>query len=98
MQRFRPLQDKVLVKRKVLAEKTDGGIFIPESAQTRKKMLEGTVVEVGPGKTYNGGVTKPVGVKPGERVLFEPFVGTEVPDQKEHLLLEEKDLLAVIEA
>jgi chaperonin GroES len=93
---FRPLHDRVLVKRVKEEEKTRGGIIIPETAQ--EKPQEGEVVAVGPGaRDEDGEYIKP-DVKIGDRILFGKWSGTEVKvDGEELLIMKESDILGVIE-
>jgi chaperonin GroES len=94
--KIRPLQDRLVVKRVKEEEKTKGGIIIPDTA--KEKPIEGEVVAVGNGKVLEGGKARPLGVKPGDRVLFGKYAGTEVKlDGEEHLILREDDVLGVIE-
>ncbi len=93
--KIRPLHDRILVKRITEEEKTKGGIIIPDTA--KEKPQEGKVVAVGPGRTEDG-KTIPVSVKPGDRILFGKYAGTEIKlDGEEHLILREDDVLGVIE-
>ncbi len=93
--KIRPLHDRILVKRISEEEKTKGGIIIPDTA--KEKPQEGKVVAVGPGRVEDG-KTIPVSVKPGDRVLFGKYAGTEIKlDGEEHLILREDDVLGVIE-
>jgi chaperonin GroES len=93
--KFRPLADRIVVKRVVQEEKTKGGIIIPDTA--KEKPLEATVVAVGNGKTLKNGKVLPMTVKPGDRVLIGKYSGTEVKlDGVEHLILGEDDVLAVL--
>lgn len=93
--KFRPLHDRVVVRRLDGEEKTKGGIIIPDSA--KEKPLEGTVVAVGSGKSVKGGKVVPLDVKEGDKVLFGKYSGTEVKiDGEELVLLREEDVLAVI--
>lgn len=96
MSKFKPLQDRVLVKRsKALA--TKHGILLPDSAQEKPK--EGEVVAAGPGKTDDEGNTIPLALKVGDRILFSSYAGTEVKDEdgeEEFLIMSENDVLAVI--
>ena len=96
MASFRPLHDRVLVKRVKEEEKTKGGIIIPETAQ--EKPQEGEVVAVGPGaRDEDGEYIKP-DVKVGDRILFGKWSGTEVKvDGEELLIMKESDILGVIE-
>ena len=92
---IRPLQDRILVKRVKEEEKTKGGIIIPDTA--KEKPVEGKVVAVGNGKFVDGKLQKPE-VKPGDRILFGKYSGTEVKiDGEEHLILREDDILGVVE-
>ena len=96
MPKIKPLHDKVLVERIESQEKTAGGIVLPDSA--KEKPTEGRVVAVGSGKVSDKGDRIPLGVKPGDRVLFGSFAGTAVKEMgKEFLILEEHDLLGVID-
>jgi chaperonin GroES len=93
--KIRPLHDRILVKRISEEEKTKGGIIIPDTA--KEKPQEGKVVAVGPGRVEDG-KTIPVSVKPGDRILFGKYAGTEIKlDGEEHLILREDDVLGVIE-
>ena len=93
--KFRPLHDRVLVKRLESEEKTAGGIIIPDTA--KEKPIEGEVIAVGPGKLDDGKRIE-LNVKAGDRVLFGKYAGTEVKlDGVEHLILREDDILGVIE-
>jgi chaperonin GroES len=92
---FRPLADRIVVKRAAQEEKTKGGLIIPDSA--KEKPLEGTVVAVGNGKVLKTGALRPLSVKPGDRVLIGKYTGTEVKlDGVEHIILSEDDVLAVL--
>ena len=82
---FRPLHDRVLVRRVEADEKTSGGIIIPDSA--KEKPQEGEVVAVGPGARDEAGKLIPIDLKPGDRVLFGKWSGTEVKIDGEELLL-----------
>jgi chaperonin GroES len=93
---FRPLHDRVLVKRVKEEEKTRGGIIIPETAQ--EKPQEGEVVAVGPGTRDEDGERIELDVKTGDRILFGKWSGTEVKvDGEELLIMKESDILGVIE-
>jgi chaperonin GroES len=93
---FRPLHDRVLVKRVKEEEKTKGGIIIPETAQ--EKPQEGEVVAVGPGTRDEDGEYIKLDVKAGDRILFGKWSGTEVKvDGEELLIMKESDILGVIE-
>jgi chaperonin GroES len=93
---FRPLHDRVIIKRIKEEEKTKGGIIIPDSA--KEKPAEGLVVAVGNGKRLDDGKLSGLDVKAGDRVLFGKYSGTEVKiDGEEHLILREEDLLGILE-
>ena len=93
---FRPLHDRVLVRRVEQESKTAGGIIIPDTA--KEKPMEGEVVAVGPGARDEAGKVQPLDVKPGDRVLFGKWSGTEVRIEGEELLvMKESDLMGVIE-
>ena len=92
---FRPLHDRVVVRRIDAEEKTSGGIIIPDTA--KEKPQEGEVVAVGPGARNEKGEIVPLDVKPGDRVLFGKWSGTEVKiDGEELLIMKESDILGVI--
>jgi chaperonin GroES len=94
--KFRPLHDRVVVRRVTADEKTAGGIIIPDTAQ--EKPQEGEVLSVGPGgRDEAGKIIKP-DVKTGDRVLFAKWSGTEVKiDGQELLIMKESDILGVLE-
>ncbi|MFO1254941.1 MAG: co-chaperone GroES [Sphingomonadaceae bacterium] len=92
---FRPLHDRVLVRRVEAEEKTAGGIIIPDSA--KEKPAEGEVVAVGGGAKAEDGKVTPLDVKPGDRVLFGKWSGTEVKiDGEDLLIMKESDILGII--
>ena len=92
---FRPLGDRVLVKRVEEEEKTKGGIIIPDTA--KEKPQEGEVVSVGTGTRADDGKVTPLDVKAGDRILFGKWSGTEVKvDGEELLIMKESDILGVI--
>ena len=94
--KFRPLHDRVVVRRIEQEEKTTGGIIIPDTA--KEKPQEGEVVAVGPGTRSEDGKLHPLDVKAGERVLFGKWSGTEVKiDGEELLIMKESDIMGVIE-
>ena len=94
--KFRPLHDRVVVKRIEEEQKTKGGIIIPDTAKEKPK--EGKVVAVGKGKVTEDGKLQPLDVKKGDRVLFNKYSGTEVNvDGEEHLIIREEDVLAICE-
>src|SRR6202142_4186662 len=93
---FRPLHDRVVVKRIDAEEKTKGGIIIPDSA--KEKPQEGRVVAIGDGKTLDSGQKAPLTVKPGDKILFGKYSGTEIKiDGEEHLIMREDDVLAIVQ-
>ena len=93
--KIRPLQDRILVKRVPEAEKTKGGIIIPDTA--KEKPIEGKVVAVGNGKVQEDGTVRKLDVKVGDTVLFGKYGGTDVQiDGEEHLILREDDILGVV--
>ncbi len=93
---FRPLHDRVLVRRLDSEEKTAGGIIIPDSAQ--EKPMEGEVVSTGSGARSDDGKVTPMDVKAGDRVLFGKWSGTEVSiDGEELVIMKESDIMGVIE-
>ena len=93
--KFRPLHDRVVVKRIDAEAKTKGGIIIPDTV--KEKPLEGEVVAVGPGGRDESGKLTPMGVKAGDRVLFGKWSGTEVKlDGDELLIMKESDIMGVI--
>ena len=94
---FRPLHDRVLVRRVEAEEKTAGGIIIPDTA--KEKPMEGKVIAVGSGTVSEDGKVRPLDVKAGDRVLFGKWSGTEVKiDGEELIIMKESDLLGIIEA
>ena len=93
---FRPLHDRVLVRRVEADEKTAGGIIIPDTA--KEKPQEGEVVSVGPGARAEDGTITALDVQAGDRILFGKWSGTEVRiDGEELLIMKESDILGVIE-
>jgi len=95
--KFRPLHDRVLVRRIDQEEKTKGGIIIPETA--KEKPQEGEIIAVGPGTKGEDGKIQELDVRSGDRVLFGKWSGTEVKIEGEDLLImKESDLLGVIES
>ena len=94
--KFRPLHDRVLLKRVDQEERTAGGIIIPDTAQ--EKPMEGEVVATGPGARGEDGKLHPLDVKKGDRVLFGKWSGTEVKvDGAEYVIMKESDIMGVIE-
>ena len=93
---FRPLHDRVVVKRIESEEKTKGGIIIPDTA--KEKPQEGEVLAVGPGRIDDNGNRVPLDVKVGDKVIYSKYGGTEVKySGEEYLILSARDVLAVIE-
>ena len=94
--KFRPLHDRVLVKRVEEEAKTKGGIIIPDTA--KEKPMQGEVLAVGPGARDEKGELVPLDVKPGDRILFGKWSGTEVKmDGEELLIMKESDVMGVVE-
>ena len=93
---FRPLHDRVVVRRIESEEKTKGGIIIPDTA--KEKPQEGEIVAVGPGARDEQGRVNPLDVKPGNRVLFGKWSGTEVKiDGQDLLIMKESDIMGIVE-
>lgn len=93
--KFKPLNDRILIKRLDGEEKTSGGIIIPGNAQ--EKPMEGKVIAVGPGKALENGSLFPLEVKKGDHVYFKKFAGTDVTiEGKDHLIMRESDVLAIV--
>jgi chaperonin GroES len=94
--KFRPLHDRVVVRRLEQEEKTAGGIIIPDTA--KEKPQEGEVIAVGPGARDEHGTLQPLDLKAGDRVLFGKWSGTEVKiDGEELIIMKESDVMGVIE-
>jgi chaperonin GroES len=94
--KFRPLHDRVVVRRITPAEKSAGGIIIPDTV--KEKPMEGEVIAAGPGARNEQGVIVALDVKAGDRVLFGKWSGTEVKlDGEELLIMKESDLMGVVE-
>jgi chaperonin GroES len=94
--KFRPLHDRVIVRRIEEDERTKGGIIIPDTA--KEKPQQGEIVAVGPGAPDEKGKVQPLDVKPGDHVLFGKWSGTEVKiDGEELLIMKESDILGVLE-
>lgn len=94
--KFKPLHDRVVVKRLETDEKTTGGIIIPDTA--KEKPSEGEIIAVGPGETGEDGKLKPMGVKAGDKVLFGKWSGTEVKlDGNDLLIMKESDIMGIIQ-
>ncbi len=93
---FRPLHDRVLVKRVEAEEKTAGGIILPDTAQ--EKPMQGEVLAVGTGHKADDGTVTPLDVQKGDRILFGKWSGTEVTiDGAEMLIMKESDVMGIIE-
>jgi chaperonin GroES len=94
---FRPLHDRVLVRRVEAEEKTAGGIIIPDTA--KEKPQEGEVIAVGAGTRDDSGKLTPLDVKAGDRILFGKWSGTEVRlDGEDLLIMKESDILGIVES
>jgi len=94
--KFRPLHDRVVVKRVAEEERSAGGIIIPDSA--KEKPMQGEIVAVGAGARDESGKVQPLDVKAGDRVLFGKWSGTEVKlDGQELLIMKESDIMGIIE-
>ena len=94
--KFRPLHDRVVIRRVEEEEKSKGGIIIPDTA--KEKPMEGEVVAAGPGARGEDGKIQPMDVKAGDRVLFGKWSGTEVKlDGEELIIMKESDIMGVIE-
>ncbi len=94
--KFRPLHDRVVVRRLDAEEKTAGGIIIPDTA--KEKPQQGEVIAVGPGARDENGKVNPLDVKAGDRVLFGKWSGTEVKiDGQDLLIMKESDIMGVLE-
>src|SRR3974390_1134546 len=94
--KFRPLHDRVVIKRIEGEEKTKGGIIIPDTA--KEKPQEGEVLAVGPGARDDSGKVQPLDVKVGDRILFGKWSGTEVKlDGEDLIIMKESDILGVLE-
>ena len=93
---FRPLHDRVLVRRIEEEEKTAGGIIIPDTA--KEKPMEGEILAVGPGARNEQGELTPLDVKTGDRILFGKWSGTEVTmDGQELIIMKESDVMGIIQ-
>ena len=93
---FRPLHDRVLIRRVEQEAKTTGGIIIPDTAQ--EKPMEGDVIAVGPGARGEDGKVHPLDVKAGDRVLFGKWSGTEIKiDGEDLMIMKETDIMGLVE-
>jgi chaperonin GroES len=94
--KFRPLHDRVVVKRIDAEEKSAGGIIIPDTA--KEKPSQGEIIAVGPGGRDEAGKLVPLDVKAGDRILFGKWSGTEVKiDSVEYLIMKESDIMGILE-
>ena len=94
--KFRPLHDRVLVKRLDAEVKTKGGILIPDNA--KEKPVEGEVIAVGTGKRGDDGILHPLDVKKGDRIIFGKWSGTEIKlDGDELVVMSESDIMGIVE-
>ena len=97
MTKIRPLHDRVIIKRLEEERTSQGGIVIPDTANTEKP-TRGEVAFVGPGKILKDGSLRPLDVKTGDKVLFAKYSGTEVKiDKKEYVIMREEDILAIVQ-
>jgi chaperonin GroES len=95
--KFRPLYDRVLVKRVAAEEKTAGGLIVPDSA--KEKPMEAQVIAVGSGRQNADGSIREISLNVGDVVLFGKYTGDEIKlDGEEHIILREEDILAVVES
>ena len=93
--KLKPIGDHVIVQRIGSAEKSRGGLYLPDAAQ--EKPQEGKVIAVGTGKMLKNGKVVPLAVKPGDRIIFGKYSGSEIKvDDKEYVFLNEDDILAIV--
>ena len=93
--KLKPIGDRVIIQRVGSAEKTKSGLYLPDSAQ--EKPQEGKVIAIGSGRTLKNGKVVPLTVKPGDRILFGKYSGSEIKvDDKEYVFLGEDDILAIV--
>jgi len=93
--KLKPIGDKLIVQRLGSAEKSRGGLYLPDTAQ--EKPQEGKVIAVGSGRTLKSGKVIPLVVKAGDRILFGKYSGSEIKvDDKEYVFLSEEDVLAIV--
>ena len=93
--KLKPIGDRVIVQRLGSAEKSKGGLYLPDSAQ--EKPQEGKVIAVGSGKTLKNGKVVPLSVKSGDKIIFGKYSGSEIKvDDKEYVFLNEDDILAIV--
>ena len=96
MKKFRPLHDRILVKRLETKEAKKGGIIIPDTA--KEKPQEAEVIALGPGKLTKDGKLQPISVKVGDKILFGKYSGNEVKlDDEEYLIMREEDVLGILQ-
>ncbi len=94
--KFKPLRDRVLVKYSEEAERTAGGLYIPDTA--KEKPQKGEIVAVGPGRVTDDGKLQAISVKVGDIVLFDKYSGSKVTmDDAEYLIIREEDILGIVE-
>jgi chaperonin GroES len=94
--KIRPLHDHILARRLTEDDKTSGGLFIPDRA--KEKPLQALVIAVGSGKRLDSGVTQPLEVVAGDKVLIGKYTGSEVKlDGEDHIVLREEDILAILD-
>ena len=95
--KFRPLHDRVVIRRIEEVGKTAGGIIIPDTA--KEKPMEGEIVAAGPGARNEAGALVPLDVKPGDRILFGKWSGTEIKlDGEDLIVMKESDIMGIIDA
>jgi chaperonin GroES len=95
--KVRPLHDRVIIRRLESEELTSGGIIIPDTA--KEKPIQGEVIAAGKGKLLENGEIRPLDVKPGDRVIFSKYAGTEIKlDGEEYLMMREDDILGIVES
>jgi len=93
--KLKPIGDRVIVQRLGSAEKSKGGLYLPDTAQ--EKPQEGKVIAVGSGKMLKSGKVIPLSVKPGDKIIFGKYSGSEIKvDEKEYVFLSEDDILAIV--
>lgn len=93
---LKPIGDRIVAKALSAEQVTPGGIVLPDSAQ--EKPLEGKVIAVGPGAQLDSGKIKPMDVKPGDKIIYGKYAGTEVKvGKEEYIILRQEDVLAIIE-
>ena len=93
--KLKPIGDRVIAQRLGSAEKSKGGLYLPDAAQ--EKPQEGKVIAVGSGKLLKNGKIAPLSVKPGDKIIFGKYSGSEIKvDDKEYVFLSEDDILAIV--